>query len=151
MFGLKFPKLIWGQKLGLPECPYMQRWVIDFGAFALRVHLWKGSDDSRAFHDHAWWFLTLLLWGSYTDVSEEGEDTLTPGSIRFRKATHKHTVRINKPGTVTALITGPVIRRWGFWVKNKLWKRDRYFAVMGHHPCDSGDQAVRQRPDGSRI
>jgi hypothetical protein len=129
----------------------MRRWVIDFGVFALRLHRWQGSDDSRAFHDHAWWFITLLLWGAYTDVSEQGDDTLTPGSIRYRPATHKHTVKILEPGTWTFLITGPVMRRWGFWVKGKLWKRDKYFAVNGHHPCMEGDAPVRQRPDGSRI
>jgi hypothetical protein len=148
---LRLPKIIWGERLGLAECPYMRRWVIDFGVFALRLHRWQGSDDSRAFHDHAWWFITLLLWGAYTDVSEQGDDTLTPGSIRYRPATHKHTVKILEPGTWTFLITGPVMRRWGFWVKGKLWKRDKYFAVNGHHPCMEGDAPVRQRPDGSRI
>lgn len=146
-----FPKLVWNQPLGLPECPYMRRWALDFGAFALRVHRWQSSDDSRAYHDHPWWFLTCVLWGSYTDVSEQGEDTLTPGSIRFRNSSHKHTVKILKPGTWTLLITGPAVRRWGFWVKGKLWKRDRYFAVMGHHPCSPVGEPVRLRPDGSKI
>jgi hypothetical protein len=24
-------KIFWNQKLGKPECPYMRRWVLDFG------------------------------------------------------------------------------------------------------------------------
>jgi hypothetical protein len=147
----KFPKITMGESIGLPECPYMKRWVLDFGSFALRLHRWQSSDDTRAFHDHAWWFVTCVLWGSYADVSDKGTDILTPGSIRFRESSHKHTVKILKPGTWTLLITGPTERRWGFWVNGKLWKRDRYFAVNGHHPCDDTGSPVRIRPDRSRI
>lgn len=145
------PKLIWNQKLGLPHCPYMRRWVIDFGEFAIRLHRWQSSDDHRAFHDHAWNFVTCVLYGSYLDVSPDGEDLLTPGSIRYRAASHSHTVKILKPGTWTLVLSGPPIRRWGFWVKDKLWKRDRYFAVNGHHPCGDNQEPVRLRPDGSII
>lgn len=145
-------KVIWGQRIGLEECPYMQRWVLDFGLFAIRLHRWFSSDDERAFHDHAWWFLTLVLWGRYTDISPEGRDTLRMGSIRFRKAEHPHTVSIEVPGTWTILITGRPVRRWGFWINGKLIKRDKYFAVHGHHPCDQASgTAIRRRPDGSRI
>lgn len=71
---LKFPRVGWNEPLGLTECPYLHRWVLDFGAFALCLHRWHSSDDARAFHDHAWWFLTLVLWGSYVDVSPAGRD-----------------------------------------------------------------------------
>lgn len=148
---LRLPKISWDEPIGLPECPYMRRWVADFGAFAIRLHRWQASDDERAFHDHAWSFLTCVLWGSYIDVSPDGDDLLTMGSIRFRNASHKHTVKILKPGTWTLLVTGPVVRRWGFWVNGKLHRRDRYFATSGHHPCDPAGPPVRLRPDGSRI
>ena len=148
---LRWPKLFWNEKLGLPECPYLRRWVLDFGAFALRVHRWQGSDDQRAFHDHAWWFLTCVLKGSYVDITPTGADLLKRGSIRFRKAEHRHTVQILQPGTWTFLVTGPVTRRWTFYVGSKRYKRDKYFAEQGHHPCDDSRPAVRMRPDGSRI
>ena len=144
-------KLIWNDKLGLPECPYMRRWVLDFGIFAIRLHRWERSDDKRAKHTHAWWFLTLVLWRSYCDVSPKGRDLLRMGSIRYRPANHAHTVEVLKPGTWTLLITGRAKHRWGFWVDNKLIKRDKYFAVHGHHPCEDGQAPVRLRPDGSRI
>lgn len=140
-----------GEAMGLVECPYMKRWVMDFGPFAIRLHRWEKSDDDRAFHDHPWWFLTLVLRGSYVDVSPAGRDLLTVGCVRFRSANHRHTVEIQKPGTWTVLITGRPLRRWGFWVDGKLLRRDKYFAVHGHHPCDKGDASVRVRPDGSRI
>lgn len=142
--------IIWGQKVGLPECPYLKRWVLDFRLFSIRLHRWQSSDDARAFHDHPWWFVTLVLWGRYIDVSPQGADMLRIGSLRYRPANHQHTVQILYSGTWTILITGRPVRRWGFWVNKKLIKRDAYFAKMGHHPC-SGGNAIRQRPDGSRI
>lgn len=138
------------EALGLPECPYMHRWVLDFGPFAIRLHRWTASDDARAFHDHAWWFLTLVLWGGYTDVSPAGRDRLSVGSIRFRPALHRHTVEVSRV-TWTLLITGRPTRRWGFWLGEKLMRRDKYFAVHGHHPCDASRAPVRMRPTGERI
>jgi hypothetical protein len=140
----------WNKPLGLPECPYLRLWMIDFGIFAIRLHHWLGSDDQRFFHDHPWWFITLCLWGSYTDISPSGQDTLTMGSIRFRRANHRHTAKVHR-STWTLLITGRPTRRWGFWIGNKLFKRDKYFATYGHHPCDAGGEPIRLRPDGSRI
>jgi len=128
----------------------MHRWVLDFGVFAIRLHRWFSSDDARAFHDHPWWFLTLVLWGGYTDVSPEGRDALGVGSVRFRPAHHKHTVEISRP-TWTLLVTGPPARRWGFWIDGKLRKRDKYFATHGHHPCVPAGLPVRMRPSGERI
>ncbi len=144
-------KFLWNDRLGLPSCPYMIRWVADFGPFAIRIHRWLSSDDHRAFHDHPWWFLTLVLWGRYTDVSPAGRDRLHIGSIRFRPSSHKHTVEVEHRNTWTILITGRPSRRWGFWVGDKLIKRDKYFATRGHHPCDGGNDGVRMRPDGSEI
>jgi hypothetical protein len=148
---LRLPKLLWNKPQGLLNCPYFRRWVLDFGAFALRVHRWEASDDTRAFHDHPWWFLTFVLRGSYVDVSARGRDLLRAGSVRFRPAAHKHTVEVLRPGTWTFLVTGPAVRRWGFWIGDKLLKRDKYFAVYGHHPCSEGQAPVRMRPDGSKI
>lgn len=134
----------WGERLGRPECPYMRRWAVVAGLFSIRVHHFYRSDDERAFHDHPWWFVTLVVKGGYTDVSGDtislcsrcfpneppdqncyichGErhyierlDHLRLGSIRFRRAKHQHTVRTDPGGAWTVLVTGPNIRTWGFW------------------------------------
>ena len=132
----------WGEQLGRPECPYLQRWAVMVGLFSVRVHHFYRSDDERAFHDHPWWFLTLVLRGGYTDVSPcpvcEGNpalklicgtgkpggtcggtgeqlDHITAGSVRFRPALHQHTVRVDPGGVWTVILTGPNRRVWGFW------------------------------------
>jgi len=125
-----------GEYLGLPECPYVRRWRIEFPFGSIRVHHWFSHDDSRAFHDHPWWFLTFAVKGSYTDVSRQGRDRLRPGSIRYRPALHQHTVYPAPGGCWTILVTGRPRRKWGFYPKGRFVKANKWFLSYGHHPCD---------------
>ena len=125
----------WNEALGEKECPYAYRWVFNFWLFSIRVHHFIRSDDKRYFHDHGWSFITLVLKGSYTDVSPEGEDLLTTGSIRYRKAEHKHYVKVPVGGCWTFLICGPQRRNWGFWIGDKFKRPLKYFHKYGHPPC----------------
>lgn len=128
-----------GQKVGRPECPYLKRWTFECCKFSIRLHHWLSGDDDRALHDHPWNFYGIVLKGSYTDITENGKEHMPFGKIFYRDAEHKHTVDTN--GCWTLIITGPVIRRWGFWVRNKsktkdVWfKAKRYFLKNGYHPC----------------
>lgn len=126
----------WGEYLGFKECPYLRRWCLTVGLFSIRVHHFYKSDDERAFHDHPWWFVTLVLKDGYTDISPYGEDHLKIGSIRFRSAEHKHTVKTDPGGSWTLVITGPNLRNWGFWPNGKFKKANKYFLEHGHHPCE---------------
>jgi hypothetical protein len=122
-----------GELLGRLEAPYLRRWVLKCRWGSLRLHQWLASDDLRNPHDHAWDFLTLVLRGSYTDISPNGEDELRPGDLRFRRAEHQHSVRVNRGGCWSLLVTGPERRVWGFWVQGKFRKRNKYFFEWGHH------------------
>lgn len=144
-------RFTWRQPGGLDECPYFRRTVLQLGRYSIRIHEWYADDDARHYHDHPHWFYTLVLRGGYTDRSPDGEDRLGFGSFRFRPAEYKHSVVDVVPGTLTLLFTGPSTRRWGFWVGDKLVKRDKYFATKGHHPCDDTDAPVRLKPGGGRI
>lgn len=125
----------WREPLGKKECPYAYRTLLNLKWFSVRVHEWIRSDDKRYFHDHPWSFITLVLWGGYTDVNETGQDRLRMGSIRYRHATHKHYVHVHPGGALTVLITTPKIREWGFWVKGKFKRPLRFFGKYGHPPC----------------
>lgn len=133
-------KIILRQRLGKADCPYLVRWGIDCGLFTIRLHHWLASDDQRFLHDHPWWFLTLVLWGSYQDISADGVDRLRFGSIRFRRAKHRHSVKVPKRGCWTLLLTGRERRVWGFWVNGRFRKRNKYFYEYGHHPCEEVKQ-----------
>jgi hypothetical protein len=123
------------EKLGLPECPYVIRWRVEFPFGSIRVHHWLSSDDRRAVHDHPWWFLTFVVKGSYTDLTPNGIDRLRAPAIRFRPALHQHTV-FPEPRAWTILITGRPLRKWGFYPKGKFVKANKWFLSYGHHPCE---------------
>jgi hypothetical protein len=127
-------KFTWQEKLGNPNNPYLIRWVADFKWFSIRLHVWKGQDDPRAHHDHAWNFYTFVLWGGYNEITPNGTVRLDRFSLHYRKAEHKHTVVPYKIPTITILLTGPERRKWGFWVNGtKFVKKRRYFFQYGHH------------------
>lgn len=132
-------QFLWNQKLGDPNNPYLYRWVADFDLFSIRLHKWVCGDDPRHLHDHPWNFIVWVLKGSYFDVSKDKRELMNAGKICFRKALHAHTVETK--GCWTLVLTGPEIRRWGFYTLNKtggkIWlKAKRYFIKYGHHQCN---------------
>lgn len=143
----------WRQKLGKTECPYAERWILTVFGYSLRLHHFIRSDDARANHDHPWWFVTLILKGAYYDIVEGAmpghpprrPEHMTPGTIRFRPAHHRHTVVVdyeaNPGGVWTLVFTGRHVRTWGFWPRRidgviRFKKANKYFLEHGHHPCD---------------
>lgn len=128
--------LTWAETLGLKECPYIRRWVLDFKLFSIRIHHWISSDDPRHFHDHPWHYVSLVIKGSYIDVSEKGEMYRPRWSIQHYPPLHRHSVKIQPTGCWTIVFTGPEVRQWGFWVNGKFLKRNRYFFDYRPHPCD---------------
>lgn len=114
----------------------MHRWRIETRWGSIRLHHWLAPDDDRFFHDHPWSFLTFVLRGGYTDRSPSGTEHLGSGAIRFRNAEHQHTVYPDPGGAWTLVLTGPKMRSWGFWVRGKFRKANKYFASFGHHPCE---------------
>jgi hypothetical protein len=130
-FAVKF-----GERLGLPTCPYVVRWRVETPWGSVRVHHWLAPDDDRAPHDHPWGFRTFVLKGGYVDRSPDGDEYLRAPATRYRPATHQHTVFPDPGGCWTIIVTGPKVRNWGFWVKGKFVKMNKYFLTYGHHPCD---------------
>lgn len=115
----------------------MIRWRLETPLGSARVHHWLSPDDGRAFHDHPWWFVTMVVRGGYTDRSPAGEEHLPSRSVRYRPAEHRHTVVPDPGGAWTVLLTGRPVRAWGFWLDGKFRKANKWFASFGHHPCDS--------------
>lgn len=125
----------WAQVLGDATCPYMTRWVLDLRLFSLRLHHFHRSDDDRHLHDHPWWFLSLILSGGYEEITERGTVAVKPGRVVFRRASHRHAVKLLGPSCWTIVLTGPIRRVWGFWVKGLFHDSRRYFGIFGHPPC----------------
>jgi len=122
----------WNEPLGLPERPYMHRYVLVLWKYSIRIHIWHDSDDERFMHNHAWDFLTVILKGGYTDVTESGEEVLKAGDFRFRKAEHLHYVGKPKDPTITLMLCGAKKQNWGFWVNGRIMRPLRFFSRYGH-------------------
>lgn len=132
LFGIEY----YHDSVGLPECPYLERYVIDLKWFSIRLHIWHASDDQRCFHDHPWWFITVPLKGRYKDINDRDEHVVKFPSIHFRKAHHKHKVLLLSKKCYTLLLTGAKSREFGFWIDGKFVKRNKYFNTYKHHPCE---------------
>lgn len=84
--------------------PYMLRWFLfrsqRFDKLPrLYLHKFLRSDDDRAPHDHPWWFVSIILRGSYTEYSwvEDGWviRRRTAPSIAFRGLNTRHRVELD--------------------------------------------------------
>lgn len=106
-------------------CPtYLYRWtLLSFrDRFSVYLHKFVGDDWSIDKHDHPKRFISIGLWGSYTEW--------TPGSrdrevcirwnapwIRSFPASHIHRLTGPTPSRPcwTLVIVGRPVKPWGFW------------------------------------
>lgn len=133
--GTKF-RFKWAEELKCSVGVYVRRWYVETPVGSIRIHHWLHSDDARALHDHTWWFWTFVLWGGYIDRTANGDERMKAPKMAFRPANHAHTVQVDRGGCWTLLITGPQVRKWGFWVGKKWKKANKYFFENGMHVCD---------------
>ena len=116
------------------ECHYLTRTVLETPWFSIRLHHWLKSDDQRFPHDHPWWFFSLVLWGSYWDLTEHSATLRKWMTVCYYPHTHKHKVKVSRP-CWTLLLTGLVKHRWGFFVDGEFVPKKEYFKKWGHHEC----------------
>lgn len=134
-----FKQWFWGWLKGGPHFvvggqtnPYMRRWYIiprNF-LFNIYLHQFLRNADDRALHDHPWNFISIMPKGGYYEIQGHGRYisqagmawTNMPkkwrecGTIAFRKANQAHRVELSEKHSNpwTIVITGPVVRVWGF-------------------------------------
>lgn len=112
---------------GTNDSDYMRRWwLIPYNRFGIscRVHEILQSDDARAFHDHPWWYITIVLRGGYWEVRPKYDHSgiyqgperewIGPGSIRFRRAESWHRLELAGVTAYTLFICGRKSQDWGF-------------------------------------
>ncbi len=92
---------------------------------SLRLHHILRSDDDRAFHDHPWPYLTLVLRGGYWEIRPHYDTSGIyvcevrkwhgPGSILWRPANSWHRLELPDGQTAwTLFTTGAYRQTWGF-------------------------------------
>jgi hypothetical protein len=103
--------------VGTGDTPLYERIVIARSAArCIYVHRWLRSDPDEL-HDHPWDWCSVILSGSYWEVTEEGRFFRDAGSVAIRKAEERHKVVLddaNPVKPVSLFITGIERREWGF-------------------------------------
>lgn len=99
-----------------PAEPYLLRWFLIPRNPVINIyrHRFCQSDPSVP-HDHPWHFASIVLRGSYLEISERRTIVRRPGSVAFRRASRPHRVELLGGPVTTVIITGPRCRPWGFW------------------------------------
>ncbi len=143
---------------------YMERWWLfrlgrfgegesgAYGFVSARVHHILRSDNDRHFHDHPWWFVTVILRGGYweqrpvlnalgyvTDVEERWHG---PGSILIRRASDLHRLVLPVGSTTwTLFVMGPKVQTWGFHVDGVKVPWREYLGAQGSEFVEETDHA----------
>lgn len=117
------PHAIITQPDGSPQL--VRWWLIPRNRFFnIYLHHTLKSDEDRALHDHPWASMSILLWGRLEETYSRTPYKSIYRARRlpwlwpvFRKATDAHRLRVPDPSKTpwTLFITGPKVRKWGFW------------------------------------
>lgn len=93
--------------------------------FSVKLHWIYQSDHDRQVHDHPWHFVSFVLQGGYTErvvTIDSTNNVITRDAIEVvrhmsrKKAWQAHRiVKLHRTPTLTLVLTGRRIRRWGFW------------------------------------
>lgn len=125
------------QYIGPVSNPHFVRWFLfrskRFDKLPrLYLHRFYRSDDDRAPHNHPWWFVSVLLHGSYIEHRWiDGVEHITrrrSPSVAFRGLSTNHRIELDTadPRPIWSLIlTGPDVRGWGFQCPDRFvpWRQ----------------------------
>ena len=119
---------------GANGLPYLLRWhLIPRNRFLnIYLHKFMQGDDDRAYHDHPWASISILLKGRYNEELFDGTwyTRKYPWPV-FRWPSHAHRIFVRDGETAwTLFITGPRWKSWGFLCPQG-WKHWRAFGRDG--------------------
>lgn len=108
-------------------------------------------DPGIDLHDHPWWFVSIILWGGYTEQRSDIRfaiqnaqfavtypDTCTPGapeerrwfSVKLLRLDECHTITdLNRKHSWSLVIKGPRRRKWGFYTPMGYMHEAQYDAT----------------------
>lgn len=116
--------------------PYLRRWYAVPRTYGcnMYIHHIVQDDMDGALHDHPWDNTTLVLKGSYVEVTPTGEHLRLAGDVIHRKAEDLHRLVLLPGGEAwTLFLTAEARREWGFRCGDR-WVPWREFV----DPVDSG-------------
>ena len=110
---------------------YLTRWYVipRNRMFNMYLHHVTGDDPDTNLHDHPWVFnSSVVLRGKILEEMPAKNRILETGSFTTRLGRAPHRLVLHTPDSLTLFITGPKIRKWGFytppgWVNSKAYLR----------------------------
>ena len=114
------------EKIANKGVVYLHRWTLVLFGYSIRLHHWKSSDVGPHFHDHPFNFISILLKGSYTNCTPDGNRTIKAPAMWYADGRKQHRLEVHGSAWTVLLCSRPY-RKWGFWVNNHLWRPLRYF------------------------
>lgn len=102
---------------------YLTRWYVipRNRLFNVYLHHVVGNDPDENLHDHPWLFnISVVLRGEIFEEMTARSRILRSGSFTSRLGRSPHRLLLRSDDSLTLFITGPKVRRWGFYT-DKGW------------------------------
>lgn len=135
---------------------YLDRWGISLDRIGgVMLHRMEAPDPGIDLHDHPWWFVSIILWGGYTEAragvrtpDEQEWIARRPLSVRSMRLDECHTITdLARTTSWSLVIKGPRKRLWGFYVPGGWMPEAKYDATIRAGRRDLwSDQRVAERP-----
>lgn len=113
---------------------YLSRWHVLPKNPLLNVYLHRvtADDPDTHLHDHPWLFnSSVILRGRIIEHLPRRQRQLAKGSVTARLGPARHRLQLAEKEALSLFITGPRIRRWGFYTDGGWVDSDRYLAKHG--------------------
>lgn len=150
---------------------YLDRWGVGHDRLGrVLLHRMDAPDPGIDLHDHPWWFMSIVLWGGYTELRadirdapvlaavsespglfscERGVEVVRPPlSARVMRLDECHTItRLHRRRCWTLVIGGPRRRKWGFYLPTGYVDEATYDATVRADRRDLwSEQNIGARP-----
>lgn len=99
---------------------YLSRWHVlpKNPLFNIYLHHVQGDDPDTHLHDHPWLFnCSIVLRGEIDETLPKRSRLLKEGSATGRISRAPHRLDLRSKDSLTLFLTGPKIRRWGFYTE----------------------------------
>ncbi|MBD2857896.1 hypothetical protein IB286_02675 [Spongiibacter sp. KMU-158] len=113
---------------------YLTRWHVlpKNPLFNVYLHHVQGNDPDTHLHDHPWLFnCSIVLRGEIDETLPKRHRVLKEGTVTGRMSRAPHRLDLRSNDSLTLFLTGPKIRRWGFYTEKGWVDSDQYLRQGG--------------------
>ena len=107
---------------------HFRRWeLIKTRWFSIWLHGIYEADKDLHLHNHPWDYKSVVLKGSYIEETNDGQNTLKPGTFTSRNGAQFHKIKkLLTKKVYTLFMVSPVRRDWGYIVNGRFIQHEDY-------------------------